>query len=306
MRTAKLLKFIGGVFILVAIVLFLRALRTSHSNQDTTADAPTSVARVVPLLEQAKQTIPVNLDAIYKALNEGNPMAARGLVAQGMLNNYGKLDYVCKPYTLRSHYIEAIIERPGGQFEVRTRVLFQPIQEQAYILLFRAVQGQFILEDVTERTDDWFGPEKEAATELARNFIYAAKAHKAENLAPLLVPSVPPSPFATDRCWQQFFYNTKEPQINSVELKSYKGLKMEVVLYLDPGTGFGYSALGRSHFLVDRVGDDYKIVSADPRGDYNMLFLPEEECPDKSVLHKVEDPNLEERTLRRFGLRASN
>jgi hypothetical protein len=77
-------------------------------------------------------------------------------------------------------------------------------------------------------------------------------------------------------------------------------------LYLDPGTGFGYSALGRSHFLVDRVGDDYKIVSADPRGDYNMLFLPEEECPDKSVLHKVEDPNLEEKTLRRFGLRASN
>jgi hypothetical protein len=49
-----------------------------------------------------------------------------------------------------------------------------------------------------------------------------------------------------------------------------------------------------------------KIVSADPRGDYNMLFLPEEECPDKSVLHKVEDPNLEEKTLRRFGLRASN
>jgi TonB family protein len=317
-RAARFLKFVGGLLMLVAIGLpvaapsvrasiarFLKPLTAiSLDSFVPSRGTVTQQPQPIPWLDQAKTIIPTNLTHIYDALNQGNPQGARPYLSQQLAGNYQALDQICKPFTYRAHYIEAIIERERGWFEVRVRVLFQPMDEHAYVLrFFMAEGGAFYLNDVLDPSDDWFGPEKEAATELARNFIYAAKANKAEELVPLLVPSIPAEPFATDRCWQQFFFTTKEPRINSVQLKSYKGLKMEVALYLSPAVGFGYSALGQSRFLVDRVGDGYKIVSADPRGDYNMLFLPEAECPDKSVLHKVEDPNLEEETLKRFGIR---
>lgn len=293
-----LIKQAGAVCIFIGLVLFLK--------EAVDRSLQSSIESGVSTLDLAKQYIPVNLDVIYKALNDGDPMRARRVIAGQFFVNRDKLDYICKPHTLRAHYVEAIIERQGGWFEVRMRVLFQPLEERAYVLRFRSEQDQFILVDVSGPDDAWFGAEEEAAKELARNFVYAAQAHNSKKLSLLLVPSIPPDPFVTEPCWRQFFFNTKDPRVRRAKLTSYKGLKMGVEVYLSPAIGFGYSAIGSSYFLVDRVNGEYKIVSADPRGDYNMLYLPQSECPDKSILHKHEDPNLEGETLKRFGLRKKN
>ena len=196
------------------------------------------------------------------------------------------------------------MERQSGEFQVRTRVLFDPIDEHAYVLLFSFFQGRFVLADVAESNDDWFGAEKQAAVELARNFIFAAKAGKEDALSRLVSPGIPISSFVTDSCWQQFFHDTEEPRVNTVALKSYKGLKIEVDLNLSPAAGFGFHDIGQAYFVVDRVDGEYKIVGADPRGDYNNFWHPDEVCRDKSVLTKTEDPEIESRTLARFRLKS--
>src|SRR5258708_26117258 len=83
----------------------------------------------LPMLDEAKKQIPQALQSIYSALDQGNPISVRASMSNDLADNTAKLDAICKPFTYRAHYVEAIIERPQKRFEVRVRVLFKPLEE---------------------------------------------------------------------------------------------------------------------------------------------------------------------------------
>jgi hypothetical protein len=282
---------------------FLSVLATEQQpRQHGPATVQASHIPTLAPLDEARQIIPKNLRIIYAALNQGNPTSASAMVSQQLIRNYAKLDTICRPFTYRAHYIESIIERAEGKFEARVHVLLGPMDEQMYVLIFGTPSTQFELEDVGTVDDDWIGSEKQAAADLARNFVFAAKAHRADELARIVAPGIKTDLYISDPCWDQFFYDSQDVRISGTELKSYKGMKMEVDVDLSPAGGFGYRDVGQAHFLVEKLGRAYKIVAADPRGDYVHFWHPADVCQNPAVLEKQEDPEIEKRTLKRFSL----
>ena len=214
-----------------SITDFLKAMVPAAPSSSHSLSGTAQQPQPLPRLELAKQIIPTNLIHIYNALNQGDLQGVQPYVSQQLAGNYQTLDQICKPFKYRAHYIEAIIERPQGRFEVRVHVLFQPMDERAYVLRFFMTQGgDFYLNDVLVPNDDWFGPGKEVAAELARNFVYAAKAHRTEELARLVTPGIPIDAYATDPCWKQFFVDSEEVRVMPVNLTSYKGPNWRLTL----------------------------------------------------------------------------
>lgn len=269
----------------------LAQLETEHAGTMTLG----ALREFLPILDEAKRAIPGLLRAIYSALDQGNPSAVRLSVSNELINNSIKLDTICRPFTYRAHYVESIIERPQRRFEVRARVLFKPLDEHAYVLLFRVAQDNFVLEDVTEPSAEWFGPEFSAASELTRRFVYAVKAGRQDVLAQSVSAGVDTSRFIKDACWQLLLQDVNQVQVGQVRLNSYKGLKTYVSTNL-PG-----------NFLVDQFDGEYRIVSAFNGIESSMYFFNDREgkCRDSRQHFKsAEDPNLESYTLKRFGINA--
>ncbi len=234
---------------------------------------------LIPMLVEAREAIPGTLTQIYQALDQANPQAARAVLSNELADNTRKLDAICKPFTYRAHYIESIVERRNRVFEVRVRVLFRPLDEHAYALIFAVSQHQFVLQDVTDPPQDWFGPEFAAASDLTRRFLYAMKAGRQDVLAQTVSPGVNTTVYATDSCRQLLLRDTNEFQINRVGLKSYKGLKIEVGAN-SPGT-----------FLVEKINGEARIVAA-------FIGMADQDIRCRSA----EDRSLETFTLKRFGL----
>jgi len=209
---------------------------------------------------------------------------------------FEKLDRICKPFNYRAHYIEAIIERPLLMFEVRTHVLLNPVDEYIYVLVFSVRQDHYYLKDVKDPADNWLDSKNKMAEDVTRQFIYAAKASRLDVLKQLVSPGLNISLFVTDPCWKIFFEHINQISY-STSTKSNKGLKLEV--HLDLGNCFG--AWGT--FVVDQIDGEFRIVAAHPF-DFGMCFFEFQGCKE-TFPEKVDDQNLEEYTLKRFGLIAS-
>jgi TonB family protein len=265
-----------------------------------------AVDELRPMLDDAKQAIPALLTKIYQALDQGNLQAIRSFVSPQIVGDSARLDAICRPFTYKAHYIEAIIERPGQKFEVRVHAFFQPFHENVYVLTFHPFQGNFLLSEMSDPTDDWFGPAKEAAILLARNFIYAAKAQRADVLAGLVAPGLDVSRYTDNSCWHELFQQVAEVNGAHAELESHEGVKVVVHATVS-------NTNEQSIFWVDRVNDQYKIVSADPLHGPSFILNPlfnnaPAACRglDPSVFAPALAPHLEEDTLKRFGLPLSS
>jgi TonB family protein len=306
-RTARLLRLVGTLLMLGALVFPIMMPATRHSlahffasflgpTQKPIAESNELSAPATPLIEQARQIIPQNLREIYRALNEGNPAAARGLITDQLLSNSNFLDRICRPYAYRAHYVEAVLERPNGVFEARVHTLFQPVEEQADALFFANINGQFVLQGMDSQPEYWLGVDKRQALDMARQFIYAAKANKRDIVNRLASKDLDLSPLFTEGD-----YASRLSQVGSVSeqemgvaFEQHQGLKVSVHLMTTRTDGWCGDLW---HFLVDPMGASYKIVEWEfhPIVGCYRLFQPVRR-------DKFDDPNLEEYTLRRFGI----
>jgi hypothetical protein len=245
------------------------------------------------VFDSAKTALPGVLDRIYASLNQGNPSAVRNLLSPSLANNRNKLDYICRPFAHRAHYVEGIIERPQQKFEARIHALFQPLEERIYILHFYFSGTQVVLSDVTDAGDDWMGPPKQKALDLGSKFAYAAKAGRQDVLRSITTPRLDLSKLS-DPEYEQRLREMGDVTQEQVDFDSHLGLKVRVILYSQRGSICQDSWT----FLVDSVHDKEKIVKWDFRpivGCYSLF---------KSY-SAAEDPDLEDYTLERFGLKAA-
>jgi len=142
-------------------------------------DAPT------PRLSEARQAIPIEINAIFQSLDQGNPQGARQFFTADVLNDARQLDAICTPFNYRTHYVVSIVERPGNVFEVRVRALFKPLKETAQVFIFIPGNGVFLL---TQVEPDPFTAEAEQAKESVRKFIFAVRAGQWETAAHYVSP----------------------------------------------------------------------------------------------------------------------
>lgn len=261
------------------------------------------------MLNQAKSLIPAILTRIYQSLDEGNPQGVHQFLADAIANDAQRLDWICHPFTYRAHYIEAIIERPGLMFEVRAHVLVKPLDEKVEVLTFHPNQGRLSLVQISDATDDWIGPEKEAAIQTVRNFIYAAKAQRADVLAALVGSGLDASQYTANACWRQALVRVTEVGSASAGLESLKGLKIKVSASLSIETRVFTGV--EAFFWVDRINDQYRIVAAQPMRNPSFILTPAilfndspEACRHvgEKFFTPVEGTELENETLERFGL----
>lgn len=243
-----------------------------------------ALREIMPMLDEAKQKIPDILKSIYKSLNEGNPRQVSHLLSSDLINNSESLDRICKPFTYRDHYIENIIERPGHEFDTRVRVLFKPVEENAYTLVFGLMDDFFYLKGFRKSdVDEWFRPWKTEGQEMSRKFIFAAKAKKYEIISQLITPYLSTSSL--------YSHIAKEFNIEShgkVEIVDYKGLKAKVEIE----TKEGLAESGYWTFLVDIIKGEHKIVKWSVKRHFSRIGSAE-----------AEDPNIENYTLWRFKLK---
>jgi hypothetical protein len=244
-----------------------------------------AAARSVPPSETplayAKAEIPRVLDQIYKALDDGNPQSVAALVTPEILQNSQRIDAICKPFTYRAHYVEAIIERPGQAFEARVRVLFKPLSEQAHALTFRLQAGRFFLAEGPHPSSGWLDPERGMAAQMSRNFCYAARAKRFDIISRLVSPELAPHSSMTadarSDCFRSIYGAEDTYVVKDTPLINLYGLKVLARV----GNA---SSIDEWKFLFDYVGTEYKIVSW--------------ECANTHA----QDPNLEAWTLQRFKL----
>jgi len=249
------------------------------------------ITQPIPLLslDEAKQSIPHILERIYQCLDQGNPRAAGSFITSEILSNSTKLDIICKPFAYRAHYIESIIERPENKFEVRIRVLFQPMEESAQVLIFRAENDSLVLENASSYLEDLLNTWKKEAMEVSRNFYYALKADKQDVLMNLVSSQevIYPKIATSSRfsgSYRDFQIKLESlGEIGSIYCKitPYKGLKARV--------DFGSYLVPDWVFYVDNIDGEYKIVEW-------HFYEP--------ILRRWEaygrDPNIESYTLKRF------
>lgn len=284
LKLLGMLAMTGGVLlVVVGVVIGPRDVAPTGASPPPAAS---NLPPPLPLLDRAKRDIPNLLNAMYRALDEGNPQAAKGIVAPELLADGRKLDRIGRPFTYRAHYVEAFIERPEGSLEVRVRALFKPVEERAYTLVFRAVGHQFFVVDVADASDDWLGPLKAEAADVARRFVYAATAGRREVVEQLVTPGVDLSRVFTPDCQEKLQSYSKSEELGSggVNLKDYKGLKAFL--------NFNFFSWGLESVVVDRVADGLKVVK---------FRAP---CWVGGSPIAEEDPGLEAYTLTRFGLKA--
>jgi hypothetical protein len=276
------------------------ALRRAGAGAETLQ----AIDELRPMLDEARQAIPPILARIYQSLDQGNPQAIRPFVSPQIAGDAARLDAISRPFAYRAHYIEAVIERPGQRFEVRVHALFKPLVEKAQVLTFHPSRGTFLLMDIADPGDDWFGPAKEAAIQIARNFIYAAKAQRAEVLAGLVVPGLDVSRYLSEPCWRDKFQLVIEVRDVRAQLEDHQGLKIAVHAQVAVKAAAGMTTEESGDFWIDRVDDQYKIVSVRPLHDTFFYYVPPQSCRrmDDTFYAAVEAPHLADDTLARFGL----
>src|ERR1039457_2165270 len=118
-----------GIFL-----LFLAISRDAARSVTPRIVAAKPTAPAVPTIADATAAINQALREIYSALTRGEPTLAAGYLVPHILQNTEVLDFICRPFNYRAHYIEAVAERPdptGLIFQARVRLLLKPLEEQA-------------------------------------------------------------------------------------------------------------------------------------------------------------------------------
>ncbi len=262
---------------------FLDQLEKAHAGPQTIS----ALRELLPVLEEAKKQIPKVLQTIYSALDQGNPSSVSASLTSDIANNPEKLDKICKPFTYRAHYEEAIIQRPNRLFEVRVRALFKPFEEKAYVLVFGTSQGHFLLQDIKPPTD-WFTTQLTAAEELSRKFVYAAKAGRKDVLDASTLPGVDTSRYISDPKLKNVI-QCIPVRAEDVQMVNYQGLKIELQMF----SGASCDTWGTWKFLVDQFQGAARIAC--------ILW----QTPDGKVDANC-SPELEIDTLHRFKLETSS
>jgi len=274
-----------ALLIVAMVVIVTSMMRVAQVQQILQPSAAT--------LDSVKIAIPGLLNHLYASLNQGNPRAARDMLSSPLASNTNKLDYICRPFAYRAHYVEGIIERPGQGFQARIHVLFQPVEERAYVLNFIFSGSRVILSDVSDPGDDWIGPAKQRALDLGSKFAYAAKAGQTDVLKEITTPTLDLSKLA-DPEYQARLQEMGEITQAQVDVESQHGLKFGVLFY----SKRGIICQDSWNFLVDNIRGEDKIVKWE--------FTPIVGC---YALFKsysaTQDPNLESYTLERFGLKTA-
>jgi TonB family protein len=259
-------------------------------------------------LVDARRIIPVELTTIFQALNDGNPQGASRYLAPDVAGSNQRLDSICRPFTYRAHSIEAIIERPNGMFEARVRVLYKPFDERGLVLKFRIASGVFQLVESSDWLDEWFGPSEETAAQMARKFIYAAKAHESSVLPALVDSGIDVSRYTADPCWREALARITGVDKVITPLEQFHGLKIHATAVVTIDTAIWMYSEVRSDFWIDRVGSEYKIVAMTLMQNPAFIVSDPGHAPeacrgvDKNFFAQVQAPGLERRTLARFGL----
>jgi hypothetical protein len=236
-----------------------------------------------PILEDAKQEIPVLLKEIYHSLDQGDLQRVRALLAPELASDTRKLDTICKPFSYRAHYVESISERPNRRLEVRIRALFKPLDEKAYVLVvgFASRSRRFTVEDVNEPSRLWLDPIESAAAEVARKFAYAVIAGREDVAKGLASSGLRTTSLFVSSC-QEAMGRYRDASLGQpvTRVENYKGLKVIVSL----------PAWGGDAFFVDQIDGQDKVV---------RYRAP---CYSASRPVAAEDPSIEGHTLARFGL----
>ncbi len=258
------------------------SLRRAGAGPDTLQ----AIDELRPMLDEAKQAIPAVLTKIYQSLDQGNPQSVRPLVSPQIGGNADRLDFICRPYTYRAHYVQAVIERPGQRFETRVRVLFKPFEEKAQVFTFRPSQGSFLLEQVD---GDPLKPESDAAGETVRQFVFAVGAGKWDVASRYASPRLPIERMKSP-LWQEYFAKMTSAQVTGVHVIADRGILLLVDIDV------GNHSWNRPDFWVDPATGLIVRAFFLPPGDIGFK-LPD---PDG-----FRDPDLEAHTLKRFGLAAA-
>lgn len=267
----------------------LAALKALQPAKPAKPAQPTHAAPAEPkaTLDDAKTEIPKILTPLYQALNEGSASAAAAFMTAQLAASATKLDKICKPFSYKAHYIEGIIERPGQSVEVRTRVLQEPMDEDAYVLTFIRQGGHFVLSDVRDPDAAWMTPLLTATSDLARKFFYAARLQKMDILSQLVSPGVAITALY-DPYVQQGLAQAERMEPRDPVLVKAKGLKGKIELRPNA------ACLDTMQFLVDHIANDYRIVQWSLHKNYG--------CGRDSKDWGSADPQIEAYTLQRFGL----
>jgi hypothetical protein len=188
-RAGKSFQRIGSALFVTGVLLLLGSLVASWGEgirkwaNETMASpppttAPTKAIPVEPqpapvaMIDVARQKIPGVLKQIYTALNDGRPTDAAPILNARILSNTTSLDYLCQPFNYRAHYIQGIVERPNKVFVAYVRTLFKAGGERAYLMYF-AINGDHFW--LTQVEDNPLTNEQAIATNIARNFLFAAR-----------------------------------------------------------------------------------------------------------------------------------
>jgi hypothetical protein len=246
------------------------------------------VSAAVPALQKAalgdpQRAIPESLNRIYAALDDGRVSEAAPLLSADLLKN---AQYLCRPFTHRAHYTSSIVALNDGSYLARERVLFKPFTEKAYLLWFRPAARGYVL--VAAR-DDPFTGEITAARETVRQFIFAGRGGQWDAVAHYASPHLPVETLKED-AWQTYFAGMTKAEIDYVEVKSERGLNVQLNVTV---RGAGIWA---PEFLIDLSSG--KIVRAyyvRPNG----MFTATSGAPTREG---ITDPDIEHDTLARFGL----
>jgi len=289
-RSGKGLIGLGAALFFFAIVIIAgHILQISHR----VSEVP---SRQISLLE-AKQVIPGEIKKIYRALDAGDSRSLAGEVNPQLLGQSIWLDQICKPYSLRGHYIERIVELRNGVFEVRVHALFRPVEEQEDTLQFVASNGTLILQRVQHLPPEWIEEQKRNAIEVARRFINAARAGKQDLASKLTSRHLDISPL-----FEEGDYATRLADVNSiVELGAGVQQDEGVKIGLNITTGRRKFCGDLWHLVIDPTTSRYEVVEWEfvpIFGCYNVIGPPNRE--------KHIDPYLAEYTLKRFGLSSNS
>jgi hypothetical protein len=285
---------IGWILFVIGCFGVLIILSRSGNSSGPTAAFPTRATPAPapePAIVVARRVIPTLVAHLYEALDRGNPSDLVPILSSNTRNNLQVLDAICRPYTYRAHYIETIVERSENQYEAWVRVLFKPLEEHAYVLVFTKQGGSFLLDGIADPPDNWFGAQIAEAEEIGRNFLFALGAGKDELAERALSDKLKLS-FESAAVLNQI----RNMQLERVEkhegswVESYAGLKIRTCPYLYRKNGAYLPDLALT-LLFEQVDGQLKIVGwAKDCGFF------------KEGATEVYDPDLEARTLKRFHL----
>ena len=232
---------------------------------------------------RSPKAIPDALNRIYAALDDGRPDERLRFISADLLKN---VQYLCRPFTHRAHYASSIVALNDGSYLARERVLFKPFTEKAYLLWFKPAAGGYAL--VAAR-DDTFTSEITAARETVRKFIFAGRGGQWDAVARYASPHLPVETLK-EEAWQTYFAGMTKAEIDYVEVKSERGLNLQLNVTV---RGAGIWA---PEFLVDlSTGKIVRAYYVRPNG----MFTATSGAPTREG---IADPDIEHDTLERFGL----